>query len=55
MVQSPCNSLTIPLEVFASSEVFVNFATPGSHRGVSTFFIEHNLFDQSELGQDIEL
>ena len=37
------------------SEVFVDIATTGIHRGFSTIYIKHNLFHQSKLGRDVEL
>ena len=38
-----------------SSKTFVNMATTGRHRGLSTICIKHNLFHQSKLGRDVEL
>ena len=37
------------------SKAFVDIATAGSHRGLSTIYIKHNLFHQSKLGRDVEL
>ena len=37
------------------SKVFVDIATAGRHRGLSTIYIEHNLFHQRKLGRDVEL
>ena len=34
---------------------FVDIATAGRHRGLSTIYIKHNLFHQSKLGRDVEL
>ena len=42
-------------EETCNSKAFVNFATAGRHRGLSTINIEHNLFHQSKLGRDVEL
>ena len=33
----------------------VDIATAGRHRGISTIYIEHNLFHQSKIGRDVEL
>ena len=38
-----------------NSEAFVDSATAGRHRGLSTIYIKHNLFHQSKLGRDDEL
>ena len=38
-----------------NSEAFVDIATAGRHRGLSTIYIKHNLFHQSKLGRDVEL
>ena len=40
---------------FAFQRPFVDIATPGRHRGLSTIYIKHNLFHQSKLGRDVEL
>ena len=37
------------------SKAFVDIATTGRHRGLSTIYIKHNLFHQSKLGRDVEL
>ena len=37
------------------SKALVDIATAGRHRGLSTTYIEHNLFHQSKLGRDGEL
>ena len=42
-------------EKICNSKAFVDFATAGRHRGLSTIFIEHHLFHQSKLGRDVEL
>ena len=42
-------------EEICNSKAFVNFATAGGHRGLSTIYIKHNLFHQSKLGQYVEL
>ena len=39
----------------SSSKDFVKIATAGSHKGLSTVYIKHNLFHQSRLGRNIEL
>ena len=36
-------------------KAFVDIATAGRHRGLSTIYIKHNLFHQSKLGRDVEL
>ena len=41
-------------EIF-NSKVFVDIATAGRHRGLSTIYNKHNLFHQSKLGGDVEL
>ena len=38
-----------------TSRAFVDIATAGRHRGLSTIYIKHNLFHQSKLGRDVEL
>ena len=42
-------------EEICSSTAFVDITTAGKNRGVSTIYIEHNLFHQSKLGRDLEL
>ena len=42
-------------EEICNSKAFVDIATAGRHRGLSTIYIEHNLFYQSKLVRDIEL
>ena len=41
-------------EGICKSEAFVDIATAGRHRGLSTIYIKHNLFQQSKLGRDVE-
>ena len=38
-----------------NSEAFVGIATAERHQGLSTIYINHNLFHQSKLGRDVEL
>ena len=38
-----------------NSKAFVDIATAGRHRGLSTIYIKHKLFQQSKLGGDVEL
>ena len=38
-----------------NSKAFIDIATGGRHRGLSNFYIKHNMFDQSKLGRDVEL
>ena len=42
-------------EEICNSKAFVDIATAGRHRGLSTIYIKHNLFHQSKLGGDVEL
>ena len=42
-------------EEIYNSKAFVDIATAGRHRGLSTIYIKHNLFHQSKLGRDVEL
>ena len=42
-------------EEICSSKAFVDIATVGRHRGLSSIYIKHNLFHQSKLGRDVEL
>ena len=42
-------------EEICNSNAFVDIATAGRHRGLSTIYIKHNLFQQSKLGRDVEL
>ena len=38
-----------------NSKAFVDIATAGRYRGLSTIYIKHNHFHQSKLGRDVEL
>ena len=42
-------------EEICNSKAFVEIATAGRHRGLSTIYIKRNLFHQSKLGRDVEL
>ena len=42
-------------EEICNSKAFVDIATAGRHRGLSTIYIKHSLFHQSKLGRDVEL
>ena len=42
-------------EDICNSKAFVDIATAGRHRGLSTIYIKHNLFHRSKLGRDVEL
>ena len=42
-------------EEICNSQAFVDIATAGRHRGLSTIYIKHNLFHQSKLGRHVEL
>ena len=42
-------------EEICNSKTFVDIATAGRHRGLSTIYIIHNLFHQSKPGRDVEL
>ena len=42
-------------EEICNSKAFVDNATSGRHRGLSTFDTKLNLFHQSKLGRDVEL
>ena len=42
-------------EDICNSKAFVDIATTGRHRGLSTSYIKHNLFHQTNLGRDVEL
>ena len=44
-----------PCEEICNSKAFVDIATAGRHRGLSTIYIKHNFFHQSKLGGDVEL
>ena len=41
-------------EEICNSKAFVDIATAGRHRALSTIYIKHNLFRQSNLGRDVE-
>ena len=42
-------------EEICISKAFVDIATAGRYRGLSTIYIKHNFFHQSKLGRDFEL
>ena len=42
-------------EEICKSKPFVDIATVGRHRGLSTIYIKHNVFHLSKLGRDVEL
>ena len=42
-------------EEICNSKAFVDIATAGRHRGLSTIYIKHHFFHQSKLGRDVEL
>ena len=42
-------------EEICSSKAFVDIATAGRHRGLSTIYMRNNLFHQTKLGRDVEL
>ena len=42
-------------EEICNSKAFVDIATTGRHRGLSTTDIKNNLFHQRKLGRDVEL
>ena len=44
-----------PCEEICNSKAFVDIATAGRHRGLSTIYINYNHFHQSKLGRDVEL
>ena len=41
--------------IICNSKAFVDIATAGRHRGLSTIYIKHNFFHQSKLERDVEL
>ena len=45
----------VSCEEICNSKAFVDIATAGRNRGLSTIYIKHNLFHQSKLGRDVEL
>ena len=42
-------------EEICNSKAFIDIATPGRHRGLSTIYIKHNFFHQSKVGRNVEL
>ena len=42
-------------EEICNSKTFVDIATAGRHRCLSTIYMKHNLFHQSKLERDVEL
>ena len=56
-VQFTCDSLTThdSCEEVCNLKVFIEVATTGSYRGLSTIYFKHNLFHQSKLKRDVEL
>ena len=42
-------------EGICNSKAFVDIATAGRHRGLSTIYIKHYLVHESKLGRDVEL
>ena len=42
-------------EEICNAKAFVDIATAGRNRSLSTVYIKHNLFHQSKLGRDVEL
>ena len=42
-------------EEICNSKAFVDFATAGRHRRLSTIYLKHNFFQQSKLGRHVEL
>ena len=42
-------------ERICNSKAFVDFATAGIHRGLSTIYPKHNLFHESKRGRDVQL
>ena len=42
-------------EEICNSKAIVDIANAGRQRGLSTIYIRHNLFHQSQLGRDVEL
>ena len=45
----------ISCEEICNSKAFVDIATAGRHRGLSTIYIKHKLSHQIKLGRDVEL
>ena len=42
-------------EEICNSKAFVDIATAGRHRGLSTTYLKHNVFHQSKLGRGVDL
>ena len=42
-------------EEICNSKAFVDIATAGRHRALSTIYTKHSFFHQSKLGRDVEL
>ena len=42
-------------EEICNSKAFIDVATAGRHRGLSTIYIKHNFFHQSKLRRDVGL
>ena len=42
-------------EEICNSKAFVDIATAGKHRALSTIYIKHNLFHQSKIRREVEL
>ena len=42
-------------EEICNSKVFVDIATAGRYRGLSTIYIKRNFFHQNRIGRDVEL
>ena len=42
-------------EEICNSKAFVDIATAGGYRGLSSFYIKHNLFQQNKLGRHFKL
>ena len=40
-------------EEICNSKALVDIATAGRHRGLSTIYIKHNLFNQTNLGETL--
>ena len=45
----------VSCEDICNSKAFVDFATAGRHRGLSSIYIKHNLFRQNKFGPDVDL
>ena len=45
----------VSCEEIWNSKAFLDIATAGRHRGLSTIYIKHNPFQQSKLGGDVGL